>query len=274
MKLADGISGHVDPATGRVKLMWRNREQAADGSVASRQRKVTADSLVAARELAVQVAASLRERGWWEPSDAPFRPAVEDLETVFLAYLHHKVEFERVRPNTRGNIARAFGRFAKGVRAVLGIRDEAAIPAERMTLPTYRLWVAWAGSRGMGGEGYGAGTVYQTANTVLDAWGWAADQGRWPSLPAPPYNRRAHLPPNPTYGPPTFVCWTADPTRALPPGLRAGGGGTTGGDRPGAVPPAARRARHRHGVRPEPPAPRPWGALPVPEQGLSVGAAP
>lgn len=215
MKLADGVSGHVEAGSGRVKLMWRNREQQADGSVVSRQRKATVDSLVAARELAVQVAASLRERGWWEPGAAPFRPAVEDLEAVFQAYLHHKVDFERVRPNTRGNLARAFGRFATGVRATLQIPDSAMIPAERMTLETYRGWVAWAGTRGMGGEGYGAGTVYQTAHTVLDAWGWAADQGRWATLPAPPYNRRAHLPPNPTYGPPTDTATWAEMDAAI-----------------------------------------------------------
>jgi hypothetical protein len=77
MKLADGVSGHVDPATGRVKVMWRNREQQADGSVKSKQKKLTVDSTAEARELAVQTASSLREQGWWVQREAPYRPAVE-----------------------------------------------------------------------------------------------------------------------------------------------------------------------------------------------------
>lgn len=76
MKLADGVSGHVDPATGRVKVMWRNREEQPDGSVKSRQKKLTAESAVEARELAVQIASALRATGWWAPGEAPFRPAV------------------------------------------------------------------------------------------------------------------------------------------------------------------------------------------------------
>lgn len=105
MKLADGVSGHLDSVSGRVKVMWRNREQQPDGSIRHRQRKVTLDSLPEARELAVRIASSLRKTGWFESDEPAARPAIEDLEQVLKSYLDHKVGFDRVRPSTRSNIA-------------------------------------------------------------------------------------------------------------------------------------------------------------------------
>ncbi|MEN0066043.1 MAG: site-specific integrase [Myxococcota bacterium] len=227
MRLTDGVSGHLDPTSGRVKVMWRNREQQADGSIKQRQRKLTSDSLPEARELAVQIAASLKRTGWFELGQSAFRPAVEDLERVFKAYLDHKVKFERVRPNTRSNLARSFQRFGRGMRSLLALSNAEVIPAEAMTLENYRRWVMWAGSVGTrAGGAYGPGTIYQSAHTVLDAWGWAADQGRWMSLPAPPYNRRAHLPPSPQYGPPADTATWAEMDAAIA-RIRADRGGPT-----------------------------------------------
>jgi integrase len=211
INLPRGISGALDSRSGRIRLKWRNRIQQPDGSIVSRQRSVTVANRSEVSARALQIDAALREHGYYDPGDTPFRTADEDLEEVFVAYLRHKRVFDGREDNTLQNIAGHFGRFMRGIRRLLALAEHDMIPARVLHLDLYQEWVCWAATEGQkNGQGYGRGTVYQTAFTILDAWAWGADQTksglpRWPTLPNPPYNRSAHLPPRPNYTAPCDV---------------------------------------------------------------------
>ncbi|MDG1479549.1 MAG: site-specific integrase, partial [Myxococcota bacterium] len=209
--LPPGISGSIDPRSKRIRLKWRNRIQQPDGSIVSRQRSVTVANRSEVSARALQIDAALREHGHYDPGATPFRLADEDLEEVFVAYLRHKRVFDRQAENTLQNIAAAVGRFTRGVRNLLGLTEHDMIPAGVLHLDLYRECVCWAATEGqLDGQAYSAGTVYQTAFIILQAWTWAADEtirgkARWPTLPNPPYNRAARLPPRPIYVAPSDV---------------------------------------------------------------------
>lgn len=211
MKLADGVSGHLDSKTGKVRVMWRNREQLPDGSVKTRQKKLTVDSEKEARRVAIEISDALTQQGYWDPKGKPARPLDEDLDEMFAAHGAHKLKVEGRTPRTVEGLVFSFKRFVGGIRTIEGMPETASVPCRMLNLPTYHKVVAWLATEANGGEGYSTGTTYLTCTAVLDAWSWAADQQeedgspKWVTLPRPPYNRKALLPATPSYQAPSRV---------------------------------------------------------------------
>ncbi len=186
---------YEERANGKYILRWRQWETAPDGSRKRRQRTVMVYSVAERKQLELEIARALRERGWWEPQEEqpPARPADVNMEKAGRAWVRWKVGVKGVAPNTQKNLAYALSRFFKALREVNGMAKTAPIGGHLMTRENVtRVLTLWR-SR------YSDGTLYQSAAAVLDMWTWVSDQPEYESVPVPPRNLGQLRPPPAVY---------------------------------------------------------------------------
>jgi len=182
-------------AGGKFILRWRQWEELPNGERKRKQRTAMVYGVSERKELEIEIARALRERGWWSRDEAEpaARPADVNMEKAGVAWVHWKVGVKGVSVNTRKNLAYAMNRFFKTLREVKGMAKSVPVGGHLMTNENVtQVLTAWR-SR------YSDGTLYQSAAAVLDMWTWVSDQPEYASVPAPPRNLGQLRPPPAVY---------------------------------------------------------------------------